>query len=205
MPTNMKKILVVPLVFLLASCVSIDTTVQLSANGSGQIALTYTVSQMVANLGTVDKEWQKLPLPIREADFRQTVASIPGLTLSSYAQTEDAQNITIKATLAFSDLKALNQLYSPGSEAVTLSQTGGNTVYRQLIFQGFPDGVDQQSKDFAAAFFKDYHLNFSLSTPAPIKNASAGTVSADKRRVSYDIPILQLLDAKSPIIWIVTW
>ncbi|HUX13775.1 MAG TPA: hypothetical protein VMW87_12160 [Spirochaetia bacterium] len=201
----MKKILVAPLLLLLASCVSIDTTVQLSANGSGQIALTYTVSQMVANLGTVDKEWQKLPLPIREADFRQTVASIPGLALTSYSQTEDSQNITIKASLAFTDLKALNQLYSPGSEGVTLNQTGGTTVYRQVIFQGFPDGIDQQSKDFAAAFFKDYHLNFTLATPAPIKNASAGTISADKRHVSYDIPILQLLDAKTPIVWVVTW
>jgi hypothetical protein len=205
MPEYMKKIVIGPLLLLLASCVSVDTTVQLSADGSGQVSLTYTVSRMVANLGSVDKEWQKLPLPINEADFRRQVSNSPGITLSDYSQSEDSKNITIKATLAFTSINALNQFYSPGETGISLNQSGGDTVYRQVIFQGFPDGVDQQTKDFADAFFTDYHLKFTLSAPRAIKSASAGTISQDRRRVTYELPVLQLLDQKTPLIWTVTW
>ncbi|WP_455383496.1 hypothetical protein [Salinispira pacifica] len=201
----MKKLLIGPLFLLLASCVSIDTTIELSGDGSGQISLTYTVSQMVANLGSVDKGWQKLPLPINEADFRRQVSQSQGLTLRSFSKSEDAQNVTIKAVLAFSDVAALNRFYSAGENEISLSQSGNDTVYRQVIFQGFPDGVDQQTRDFAAAFFKDYHLTFQMKAPRQIKSASAGTVSSDRRSVTFDMPVLQLLDQKTPLVWTVTW
>jgi hypothetical protein len=201
----MKKLLIAPLALLFFSCVSINTSIQLANNGSGQITLQYTVSQMVSNLGRVDSDWQRLPLPITEADFRRAVGQIAGLKLDSFSRKEDAQNITIDATLSFLDVSSLNQLYSPGGKAIQVTDSGGQTEYRQLIFEGFPNGVDQQSKSFADTFFKDYKLQFELKTPAPIKSANIGTVASNKRSVRYEIPITKLLDARTPIEWDVIW
>lgn len=201
----MKRLLIGPLALLLVSCVSINTSIQIANDGSGQISLQYTVSQMVSELGLVDKDWQRLPLPITESDFRRTVGQISGLTLDSFKRTEDAKNITITAKLSFTTVAALNKLYSPGGTGITLTSQNNGVQYRQVLFEGFPDGADQQSKEFANTFFKDYNLKFKLEAPRPIISANIGTISADKRSVQYEISIPALLDVRTPLVWNVSW
>ncbi len=66
----------------------------------------------------------------------------------------------------------------------------------------------ESEKELAAMFstlFEGYELVFSVNAPRPIKSSSAGEISADRRTVTYRLPVEKVMDLPPESAFTVTW
>jgi hypothetical protein len=196
----MKKLLsiIIP-VLLLSSCLSVDTRITLNEDGSGEVQLNYRISQIALNIGMYDKNSSDLPLPVSLKDFERTVEKIDGLELipNSWSYKENEEYIEIAAAMYFTTIDELNQFYSPGSEAISITEADGGATYNQLIHSTPEVEADPDSIEFAETFFKDYALSFTVVLPGTIESSNIGEISSNT--VSYSISIPELVGTNDEI------
>ena len=203
--TNLPVIILFGFVFLLTSCIDIESKIVLTETGSGTIEFTYTVSSVALSMDEADGSGSFLPIPVGEVDFRRTVLAVPGLSLQSYSRSASGDTTIIKAALGFTDISALNLFVGGDEEVFSLKNEGAATVFSQTVTSGGSEEVDARSRAFLEAFFKPYNLKFSLTAPRAIKKSipETGNVSGRDAKISY--PLIGVVDSREPIVWRVEW
>lgn len=203
----MRKIAILGVaVVLLASCVGIDSTMTIRDNGSGTLVLSYRVSQLVANLGDSSSGKGVIPLPLSRADFERSVATTNGkVRLTRFDRSENEKDITIRAELAFDSLDALAQVEAFKDEELKAGTAGGLHSLSQLVARAPSEPVTEDTLRMLDAFFDGYGLSFTIVTPQPMKSNTLGTLSADKKVLSYTTTIKDIVQTKSDVILNVTW
>ncbi len=199
-------VLMIFIVPLFVSCIGIDSQVILHENGSGEISLHYKISNMVVDMGKVDRDDPFVPLPVTREDFSRVISQVEGVSLLSYAEKSDEFNKTITARLSFTSIETLNRFYGTSDAVFSLSSDGSMHTFRQNIFKGLPEGkIDADSQKLLEAAFKDYTLSFSVRTPRPIRNTNAGTLSQDKMTAVYTTSVIDLFREGKPVNWEISW
>jgi hypothetical protein len=190
---------------LLTSCIGIESRLVLRADGSGTLALSYKVSQFMKNID-VGRQEKRLPLPVSEEDFRRTAEGIEGLRLVDVSQREDEENVYIRAVLEFDNLGALNGLSPEPGLGLSLDVAGEDRVFRQLIAPAAgSEAASEESMAMVEEFFAGYELAYRFTAPAPVKRHNLGELSEDRRSVTYNATVPQLLRAAEPVILEVVW
>ncbi|MBN1686168.1 MAG: hypothetical protein JW852_05910 [Spirochaetales bacterium] len=189
---------------LLASCIDIVADVEINNDGSGSIRLAYTAARALVNMGTIDEEDRFYAVPISEQDFLNSAEKIDGLSLRTFDLKEDVDNLQIEAVLDFDSVEALSALFSSsGPGAVDITTEGGVTVYRQVIYGGSGEEIDDESRDFIETFFSEYSVVFSVDAPAEIKAVNLGEFS--RRAANLRLAITDILLSPQPVVWEVRW
>lgn len=205
-PINLFRASVLALVLLsLSSCIDLETKIELTQAGSGKLELVYIVSSALVQLGSTTSPQVNLPLPIEEGDFRQTVASIPGLVLVSYERKDEPDKSIIKAFLTFSSLDDVNQLFGGKDPFITQTQEGSDRVVEITITSGNPGGLDPKTKELVNAFFSTYSLKFLLTLPGAVKRTSSNQSIVQGNTAQLSVPILQALEQETPMKWKIYW
>jgi hypothetical protein len=187
------------LVLSLCSCIGIQSQLSLNRDGSGTLRLDYRISQFM-------REDRSLPLPLSREDFQRVVEAAPGLKLLSLSQREDENDIYISATLGFDKPDSLNALGDPQQIGLAYSERGGKHALQQLLYRGRQaEQLSADSLKMIDAFFQGYELSYQFSAPAPIQSASVGTLSQDRRSLSYKTTIPDLLKQEQKVLLEVTW
>lgn len=208
--SRMKSRLVLPLCALamityLSSCIGIESRIDLRADGTGTLTLSYRVSQFMKNID-VGREDKRLPLPVSAEDFRRTAAGIEGLRLATVEQREDEQDVHIRAVLEFDDLEALNALGPESGLGLSFARSGEDRVLRQQIAPAAePEMIPESSFRMVEEFFAGYELVYTISAPGAIKRHTLGELSEDGRSVIYTVTVPQLLRAVEPVVLEVVW
>jgi len=192
-------------IFSLSSCVDLETKIELTPQGSGTLELVYVVSSALVQLGSTASPGVNLPLPIAEEDFRQTVASIPGLTLRSYQRKDEPDKSIIQALLAFSSLSEVNNLFGGKDPVISQAQEGTDRVVEITIASGTPGGLDPKTKELVNAFFSTYSLKFHLTLPQAVKRTSSPQSVVQGNTAQLSIPIVQALEQTAPLRWKIYW
>jgi len=192
-------------IFSLSSCIDLETKIELTPQGSGTLELVYVVSSALVQLGSTASPGVNLPLPIAEEDFRQTVASIPGLTLRSYQRKDETDKSIIKALLAFSSLSEVNNLFGGKDPVISQAQEGTDRVVEITIASGIPGGLDPKTKELVNAFFSTYSLKFHLTLPQAVKRTSSPQSVVQGNTAQLSIPIVQALEQTAPLRWKIYW
>jgi len=192
-------------IFSLSSCIDLETKIELTPQGSGTLELVYVVSSALVQLGSTASPGVNLPLPIAEEDFRQTVASIPGLTLRSYQRKDETDKSIIKALLAFSSLSEVNNLFGGKDPVISQAQEGIDRVVEITIASGIPGGLDPKTKELVNAFFPTYSLKFHLTLPQAVKRTSSPQSVVQGNTAQLSIPIVQALEQTAPLRWKIYW
>jgi len=191
---------------LLLSCVGIDSRLTVRDNGSGTLALTYRVSQLIANLGASSSEKGVVPLPLSKSDFERSLESSNGkVRLTRFNRSENEKDITVSAELSFDSLDALSQVDAFRSQDLKFGTDGSQRTFSELIARAPGRPVTEDSLRMIDAFFTGYDLTFTIEAPQPIKLNSIGTLSDDKRTLTYSTSIKDLVRAKSDVILSVGW
>ncbi len=87
----------------------------------------------------------------------------------------------------------------------TLTRKGKNIIFNQKI-AGKPDPEpDKDSLKLIDTLFKGYNVSFNINAPEEIKSHNIGKLSADKKSVTYIIPVGDLLKIKNDTYLTVTW
>jgi hypothetical protein len=191
---------------VLSSCVGIDSRLTIRANGSGTLALTYRVSQLVVNLGSPVDGKSVVPLPLSRADFERSLATTQGkVRLTRFDRSEDQKDVTIHAELSFDSLDALSRMDAFQNAQIRSSADGGTHTFSELIAKAPQEPLTDDSLRMVDAFFGGYDLTFTIEAPQPIKTNSLGTLSADKRVLTYKSSIGDVVRTKNDIVLSMSW
>ena len=191
---------------LLSSCVGIDSRLAIRENGSGTLSLTYQVSQLVVNLGNPVDGKNVVPLPLSRADFERSVASSNGkVRLTRFDRSENQKDVIIRVELAFDSLDAVARLDAFQSAQIRVSNDGSAHTFSQLIAKAPSEPITADSLRMVDAFFGDYSLSFSIEAPQPITTNSLGTLSSDKRVLTYKTSVGEIVRTKNDIVLSIGW
>jgi hypothetical protein len=190
----------------LCSCIGIDSRLTVRNNGSGTLALTYRVSQLIANLGISSSDKGAVPLPLSKADFERSLESSNGkVKLTRFSRAENEKDITVSAELSFDSLEALSQVDAFRSQDLKIGTDGSIRTFSELIARAPARPVSDDSLRMIDAFFTGYDLTFTIEAPQPIKVNSLGSLSEDKKTLTYSTTIKDLVRAKSDVILSIGW
>ena len=203
----MRKIAVLCVASLfLLSCVGIDSRLTVRDNGSGTLVLTYRVSQLVADLGLSGSDKGAIPLPLSKSDFERSLESSKGkVRLTRFNRSENEKDITISAELSFDSLEALTQVDAFRGQDLTTGTDASGHTFSELIARAPGRPVSDESLRMIDAFFTGYDLTFTIEAPQPIKQNSLGTLSDNKRVLTYTTSIKDLVRAKSDVVLSLGW
>ncbi len=203
------------LALLAASCVGIRSDIDIRADGSGTIVLEYRISRLVEGMGKLDGNENLLPLPVGRSDLERTVGRVPGLTLTSFASTQDEKDITVKASFAFTSLETLGAFLDATGRAATLASVDGNRVLTLRFSEG-GGPLDPDLQKLVDSVFSGYDLDLRIQVPGnpgfgmtdatgKAIPATVGTATVAQRVARYQAPIADILNAKDPIVLNLTW
>jgi hypothetical protein len=190
----------------LISCVGIDSRLTVRDNGSGTLVLTYRVSQLVADLGISSSEQGAVPLPLSKSDFERSLESSKGkVRLTRFNRSENEKDIIISAELSFDSLEALSQVGAFRSQDLKAGTDGAVHTFSELIARAPGRPITEDSLRMIDAFFTGYDLTFTIEAPQPIQQNSLGTLSDDRKVLTYSTSIKDLVRAKSDVILSIGW
>ncbi len=176
---------------LLGGCIGIETRVSISADGSGQLDIVYTVSRIASELRS-DGE-SALPFPVNEDDFRAAVDGVAGLRLRQYRQEQTSDHIVVTAAIDFDSVDVIAQFGSFAEMEASLVQDGERTTYRQSVGsgQGQQEPLTDEAQQMAEALFGGYEVVFAVEAPQDIVEATGGELSTDRRTVVFSMGLLE--------------
>jgi len=199
-------VLALLVVFLLSSCIGIESRIRISNDGSGQLILKYRVSRLITHLENTETNGNVVPLPLSREEFERTVNNTDGLELVSYRRKEDEVDIHIQAKVNFDSIEALSAMDNRNENSFSLRSEQGNRVLNQIIYAGSDgEAPTRDSLEMLETFFSGYNLTFIVETPTEIYKHNLGELSADKRSVTYEISIAEILGDTMKKIFEVAW
>jgi hypothetical protein len=195
---------------LLTSCLDLESRIQVASDGSGTIALSYSVNKALLNMGTIDDNNKFIAIPISKEDFKRSAEGIDGLTLKSYSIEETEESAQVDAVFKFKDIDALSALFGGAeSEAVRIAERGGQTIFRHVLFDGIVSSgnsdvvLDEDSREMIETFFGTNEMTFFVNTPKTIQSVSRG--SFDGKTATIVFPLAEVVAADDPIVWEIRW
>jgi len=204
----MKKagLLIIIAAVVLSSCIGIDSHLTIRDNGSGTLSLAYRVSQLVVNLGNPVDGKGVVPLPLSRADFERSLQNANGkVRLLNFGRTEDQKDVIIRAELAFDSLDALARLEAFRGSDIHLSSDGTHYTFSQLVAKAPQTPVSEDSLRMIDAFFSGYELDFTVQAPQPVTTNTLGTLSDDKKTLTYKTTIRDVVQTKGDIVLSMSW
>jgi hypothetical protein len=191
---------------LLSSCVAVDSKLSIKDDGSGTLTLSYRVSQLVVDLGDSSSDKSAVPLPLTRADFERSLEASKGkVRLAQFDRSETEKDIVIHAELSFESLEALGQVPAFHDEQITAVTAGSRHTLSQVIARAPATAVNDDSLRMVDAFFDGYDLTFTIEAPGPIHDNTLGTLSADKKVLTYTTSIKEIMRAKSDVVLSLGW
>jgi hypothetical protein len=203
----MRKLVVLGFtIALLSSCIGIDSTLTIRDNGSGTLQLTYRISQLVAELGVSSTGKTAIPLPVSRPDFERSLAASNGkVRLTRFDRSEDEKDITIRAEISFDSLDALAKVDAFHDAALTMGTDGPRRTFSQVVARAPKQPLSADSMRMLEALFDGYDLSFVLVAPQPIQDSTLGTLSSDKKTLSYKTTIKDVVSTTQDLVMSARW
>jgi hypothetical protein len=198
---HMRRFSIVTLLglLLLAGCISTETDISISSDGSGTIEIVYQVDRMTYETGVFD-DGGPGPIPLRRVDFQNAAAAVDGLRLRRYRSRTEDEIVTVTARLSFDTADALVSFI--GEEYLEITSRGDRTTWRQVII---PEGlVPGEGAAALAADLEPYTISYRIDPDAPIISVSGGTLSGGDDAVEVEVTLGQMITG-DPLVLEVVW
>ena len=193
----------------LSSCMELDATLDIRADGAGLLALDYVLPDFAENLDSGGRARRYLPLPAERAGFEALVAGVPGLRLEAWERSALAtgpngvDRFRIAATLSFDSPAALAAF---AAEAGGGGIRGGEAAGRgfDLVLSEGKGSMDGGFLAFLAAAFPEAACSFTVRLPA--RGASnRGAFDAAGTTLTWSVSLQEILTARDTLDWSVRW
>jgi hypothetical protein len=190
---------------LLFSCVDVESRLSIRNDGSGTLSLEYQIPRSVADLGRTPDKDAPVPLPVEKADFLRGIAGIPGVRLARYTRRADEENVTIRAEIAFKRLENLAKVPALRDAGLALVENGGTRTLTQLVAAAPESPASVESLALVDSLFAGGSISIVLQTPAPMTPGPLGTLSADRRTLSWTATVGDLARRTDSVVLTATW
>jgi len=191
---------------LLSSCIGVDSRLTVRDNGSGTLQLTYRISQLVADLGVSSTGKSAIPLPVSRSDFERSLAASNGkVQLTRFDKSEDEKDITIRAEIAFDSLDSLAKIDAFHDAELKWGTEGSRRTFSQVVARTPRQPLSDDSRRMLEALFDGYDLSFVVVAPQPITDSTLGTLSADKKTLTYKTTIKDVMTTTQDLVMTARW
>ncbi|MBN2445062.1 MAG: hypothetical protein JXJ04_27145 [Spirochaetales bacterium] len=190
-----KGIFLLLLCMMFSSCIQIESDLQLNNDGSGVMTLSYRVSQVMKELGRIGDEATSLPLPLSKEDFELLLADTEGIAVTSHSVKEIDNETVVNVSFSFTNVKAL-ALFGESDDSYLFQKSKDSTLFRQNLPFAGDEGFTEDSIAMLESYCSGYYFVYTIHTPGPIKEASLGEISKNKKQLVYKISIIDILKAK---------
>jgi len=147
----------------LTSCIGIHASGKIDAEGAGTLSIEYQISKDFVQLGALESTPQ-LPLPLSREDIERGLRGMPGVTLTSYSQREQGDNVLVSLTLAFESTSDLVKYLDPSGKLAQYQQQNGRS-YVKVSFGDAISSFDPQMQIEIIEKLKPYHFTFAFEAP----------------------------------------
>ena len=201
-----KLVLLCLTLVVLSSCIGIDSRLTVRDNGSGTLQLTYRISQLVADLGVSSTGKSVVPLPVSRSDFERSLAASNGkVRLTRFDKSEDPKDITIRADLAFDSLDALARIDAFHDADIKWGTDASRRTFSQVVARTPRQPISDDSRRMLETLFDGYDMSFVLVAPQPIQESSLGSLSTDKRTLTYKTTIKDIMTTTQDLVLSARW
>jgi hypothetical protein len=201
-----KIVLLCAALALLTSCIGIDSRLTVRDNGSGTLQLIYRISQLVADLGLSSTGKAAIPLPLTRADFERSLAASEGkVRLTRFDRSENEKDITIRVELSFDSLDAMAKIDAFRDADLKSGTEGSTHTFSQVVARTLTPPLNEESRRMLETLFDGYEMSYVLQAPQPIQAATLGTLSADKRTLTYTTKIQDVMTATEDLVMSARW
>ena len=146
-----------------------------------------------------------MPLPVQKADFLRGIAGIPGVRLSRYTRHTDEENVTIHAEIAFKRLEDLAKVPALRDAGLAFVVNAGTRTLTQVVAGAPESPPSAESLAMTDSLFAGGSLTVVLQTPAPMTPGPVGTLSPDRRTLSWTSTIGDLARRTGSVVLTATW
>jgi hypothetical protein len=192
-------------VALLCSCVDVESRLSIRSNGSGTLTLEYRIPRSVADLGRTPDKNAPVPLPVQKADFLRGIAGIDGVRLARYSRHTDEKNVTIHAEIAFTRLEDLAKVPALRDAGLALVENAVTRTLTQVVARAPDSPPSAESLAMTDSLFAGGSITVVLQTPAPMTPGPVGTLSPDRRTLSWTSTIGDLARRTGSVVLTATW
>lgn len=190
--------------FLFFSCLAIDADIEVKADGSGVMNLSYRISRTVESMGKLDGNERWLPLPVGEADFERSLSRIGALELEAFKTTEDERDVRVEAMVSFDTVEALVSFLSANGRSARLTRDGDRTSL-SLRLSDNAGPLDSDLVELVKVLFADYDIRIRFQTPTRLSSSGVSLVTEDERQVVFQAPASDILTSTEEIMWTLAW
>jgi len=175
-------------------------------NGSGTLSLTYRISQLVTELGVSSTGHSAIPLPLSRADFERSLLPTGGkVRLTGFDRSENEKDIMIHAELAFDSVGALASVEAFHDADLKWSSQSSQHTFSQLVARAPRQPLTDDSKRMLDALFDGYDLTFTVEAPQPIKDSTLGTLSGDRKTLTFKTSVKDALTTGKDLVLSASW
>jgi hypothetical protein len=201
-----KTVFILFFLFLITSCIGIETVIELKNENSGNVTIKYRVSKMLLKTAEIDSDSSFLPLPVEEKDFIEKADNNDTLRLLSYNREEAGDEIFITAEFSFSDIAGLNAIAGPSGsdgEKISIDKKLTRTLYRQEIYSGSGGEIDDETMQVVSDLYSSYPVKITIITPKNIKDLNIGAINSNKAEIQMTIP--EILSSEEALFIELSW
>jgi len=203
-------LVILPVLFLLSSCIGISMDITLNRDGSGTVTLEYMVSQALESLGRLDGNERWNTIPVGRADFERTMDRLPGMKLLSFSSREFGKDLATNAKMEFTNLRSLMAFLDAGglrsslqgdaaSGRITLTLSEGNGINNAALDKLIADISATYFVRMSMTFPTEGSLNLTDSKGLGIQAIPESFINARGEQVSFDIPLYEVLSSTEGI------
>ena len=157
---------------LLASCVGVDTEVNISKEGSGSLTAQYRLSQDLVAFGELEANKNLIPVPLSESDVRKSLAGVKGLSFVSWSSRKDSIDLIVKTVISFDSLDSLVLYLDPQGKMASHSSSSDTQTITFNLGDSIPK-LDKDMKEIAMEAFAPYTFRFVFNLPSEPRNAKS--------------------------------
>jgi len=201
---------ILPVLFLLSSCIGISMDITLNRDGSGTIALEYMVSQSLESLGRLDGNERWNTIPVGRADFERTMDRLPGMKLLSFSSREFGKDLATNAKMEFANLRSLMAFLDAGGLRSSLQGDAASGRIFLTLSEGTArknPALDKLIADISVSYFVRMSMTFPTEGSLNMTDAKGITIQAlpeshirtRGEQVSFDIPLYEVLSSTGGI------
>jgi hypothetical protein len=202
----MRRIILVSLcAAVLCSCVSVESRLAIGNDGSGTLSLDYRVPRDVAAYGRADSADLAVPLPVDRADFLRAIEGIPGVRLTRYSRRVNEDHVAIQAVIAFKNLADLARVPALRGAGLAFTESGGTHTLSQLVAGPPEASPTPESLALIDSLFTGAAITVILTTPSPMTPGAVGTMSGDRRTLTWTGTLGELARRTGSVVLTATW
>lgn len=200
---KIKNLLVLLTVLFLSSCLSIDSDLRLNSDGSGSIKIYYTLDKSLQGISNLGSDDSIVPLNLSREYIEEVISGRSDISYSGYKTSQDESEYSVEVTFFFDSIDGLNSIL-PEDNRVSLTRSGKETVFNQVIVKSTKDEISSDSLEIFRDIFKEKTFSLTVHTPRDITNVDGGEISS-KRVATYKENLLDIIQDSKKKSWTIRW